>query len=136
MNAIIFPKQELNERLFITLSQIMEELGITPEEAIFMFKWETTKECEFRYPNEMHTLIGFLEEDKAVLNIDYYTLEKLWYAFSETRCAQFLIVNEATYSDFKDFISKMSAEDARRIDYDGDYRDEPYEPWKWNDEGD
>lgn len=87
-------------------------------------------ENRFTYPDAMRQLIGFLEGDEATLNIDYMTLEKLWYAFSETRCASFLIVDTATYSSFKSWVSGISEDDANCMDYDGNILSSPYRPWE------
>ena len=87
-------------------------------------------ETKFTYPEEMRQLIGFLESDGASLNVDYMTLEKLWYAFSETWCASFLIVDAKTYSDFKSWVSGISEDDANCMDYDGNILSNPYRPWE------
>lgn len=88
------------------------------------------KESDFTYPKEMTALIGFLESEKAVLNIDYMVLEKLWYAFSETMCASFLQVNKNTYADFKEWVHDISCDDADKIDYDGHIHENSYRPWE------
>lgn len=95
----------------------------------FKEKFEDT-ETRMTYPDEMMKLIGFLESDGATLNVDYMTLEKLWYAFSETQCASFLVVNRATYSDFKSWVSGISEDDANCMDYEGNILSRPYRPWE------
>lgn len=85
---------------------------------------------DFTYPEDMMTLIRFLESEKAVLNIDYMVLEKLWYAFSETMCASFLQVDKNTYADFKEWVSNISCDEADKMDYDGRIHENPYRPWE------
>ena len=73
------------------------------------------RENNFTYPKEMLALIGLLESEKAKLNIGYMVLEKLWYAFSETRYASFLQVNAETFADFKEWVHDISCEDVERL---------------------
>lgn len=87
-------------------------------------------ESNFTYPKEMTALIGLLESEKAVLNIDYMVLEKLWYAFSETMCASFLQVNNGTFADFKEWVQGISCDDADKMDYEGNIHEKSYRPWE------
>lgn len=88
------------------------------------------RESNFTYPKEMTALIGLLESEKAVLNIDYMVLEKLWYAFSETMCASFLQVNNGTFADFKEWVQGISCDDADKMDYEGNIHEKSYRPWE------
>lgn len=88
------------------------------------------RESNFTYPKEMTTLIGLLESEKAVLNIDYMVLEKLWYAFSETMRASFLQVNNGTFADFKEWVQGISCDDADKMDYEGNIHEKSYRPWE------
>lgn len=88
------------------------------------------RKIDFTYSKDMLALIGLLRSEKATVNVDYMTLEKLWYAFSEARCASFLQVNDRTFADFKEWVCDISCDEADRMDYDGNIREEPYRPWK------
>ena len=80
---------------------------------------------KYTYPEEMAKIIKYIE-DRGTLNVKYPTLEKLWYAFSETRCAAFLIADDATIDEFLDWIHDLEVEDALKMDYYGDICEEPY----------
>ena len=87
------------------------------------------KNNDFTFPNEMAALRRFLVSDQAKFNIDFFTLEKLWYAFSETRCANFLTVDNETYNDFKEWVRDISSDEADRMNYYGEIMPTPYRPW-------
>jgi len=80
---------------------------------------------KFTYPDEMEKIIKFVE-DRGTLNVKYPTLEKLWYAFSETWCAEFLIPDEATMSSFIDWMNDLEVDDALKMNYYGEIGDGPY----------
>ena len=82
-------------------------------------------ECNFTYPDSMKVIIDYLES-RGTLNIGYMTLEKLWYAFSESYCAQFLIPNETLLEQFVDFVKELEVDDAMKMDYYGEIGDSPF----------
>ena len=56
-------------------------------------------ECGFDFPDDMQKLVNLLERDGIKINCDLKTLEKLWYAFSETWDAHFLNVSDTDEND-------------------------------------
>ena len=84
---------------------------------------------KLEYESEVCYILNSLEKRDIKVNINILTLEKLWYAFSETYDASFLIPNEELIDSFLEWARELDIEDARRMDYYGDKHDEPYEPW-------
>ena len=82
-------------------------------------------ECNFTYPDSMEQIINYLES-KGKINVGYMTLEKLWYAFSETYDAQFLTPDEQLLREFTGFIKALDVNDAIKMDYYGNIGDEPF----------
>lgn len=73
---------------------------------------------EFTYPDSMEKIIAYVES-KGKLNIGYETLEKLWYAFSEKYCAQFLCPDAELMEEFLDYIIDIDVDTASKMDYYG-----------------
>lgn len=85
----------------------------------------------FDYPEEMVKLIQFLTDASVEINCDHKSLEKLWYIFSETYCAQFLIVDDETFKNFLEWIegNDFDVDDVDHMDYYGNKLDDVYRPW-------
>lgn len=81
------------------------------------------KPNELHHPEEVTKLKQYLDDDGIKVNCDLKTLEKLWYAFSETWDASFLIVSRTdeddTYYRFLEWVRPMTTDIAERIDVFG-----------------
>ena len=60
----------------------------------------------FKDIEEIKTRLNSIE---AKINISDKVLEVLWYAFSESWCASWLIVNDETFGDFCDWVEDIAA---------------------------
>lgn len=94
-------------------------------------------EAKFDYPDDMNKLISLLKRDNIKINCDLNTLEKLWYAFSETWDAHFLGVSDNdendTYHTFLTWVRKIDIDTADHMNYYGTVTNEIHRPWD-NDE--
>lgn len=97
-------------------------------------------ETEFDYPDDMNKLISLLERDNIKINCDLKTLEKLWFAFSETWDANFLGVSEDdendTYPTFLKWVKGIDIDTADHMNYYGTVTNEICRPWDNNYEDD
>lgn len=95
-------------------------------------------DSDFDFPDDMRTLIRFLEEDNIKINCDLKTLEKLWYAFSETWDAHFLGVSRTdendTYPRFLEWVKGIDIDTADHMNYYGTVTNSIYRPWDSDDE--
>lgn len=71
---------------------------------------------EFDFPDGMAELKRRLEDVDAKVNVSDKTLEILWYAFSERYSACWLGVDDETFEDFCEWVSKYSVDQANRMD--------------------
>ena len=100
---------------------------------------EFPEETKLDYPEETKKLKQYLDDDGIKVNCDLKTLEKLWYAFSETWDAKFLIVSradeESAYYRFLEWVKPMTMDIAERIDAYG-YIDggKLYRPYDYDDD--
>ena len=90
-------------------------------------------ECQFDFPDDMRKLVDLLERDNIKINCDLKTLEKLWFAFSETWDAHFLNVSDTdendTYPRFLEWVKNIDIETADHMNYYGTVTNEVYRPW-------
>jgi len=90
-------------------------------------------ECDFDFPSDMRKLVDFLEADHIKINCDLKTLEKLWYAFSETWDAHFLNVSNDdendTYPRFLEWVKGIDIDTADHMNYYGTVTNSIYRPW-------
>lgn len=93
-------------------------------------------ECKFDHPEHMQKLVDRLTADKIKINCDLNTLEKLWYAFSEVYCAQFLILDDETYRDFLNWVENIDTDTADHMDYYGTVTNSVHRPWDNDDRED
>lgn len=61
---------------------------------------------EFSHPEDMKLIIDYLNERGKIL-VRESTIENLYYEFSETRCAIWLIVHEDTLAAFEEWLTKV-----------------------------
>lgn len=80
---------------------------------------------KFEYPESMRTILNYLDKN-GKLNVDSHIVEKLWYAFSEIYCAQFLIPDDILLKEFVDYIRDINIEDAMNMDYYGTVHEEGF----------
>lgn len=80
---------------------------------------------DFTYPDSMKKILDYLDAN-GKLNVDPHIVEKLWYAFSETYSAQFLIPDDNLLKEFVDYIRDIDIEDAKNMDYYGQIHEEGY----------
>lgn len=80
---------------------------------------------KFTYPDSMRIILDYLDAN-GKLNVDPHIVEKLWYAFSERYCAQFLIPDDDLLKEFVDYIRNIDIEDAKNMDYYGTIHEEGY----------
>lgn len=96
--------------------------------------------CKFEFPDEMKKLVELLEADKIKINCDLMTLEKLWFAFSETWAAHFLTVSNTdendTYPRFLEWVKDIDIDTADHMNYEGDQLVRVFRPWDDEDEDD
>ena len=97
-------------------------------------------ECDFDFPDDMRKLVNLLERDGIKINCDLKTLEKLWYAFSETWDAHFLGVSDTdendTYPRVLEWVKNIDTETADHMNYYGTVTNEVYRPWDRGDDSD
>lgn len=97
-------------------------------------------ECEFDFPEDMRRLVDLLEADNIKINCDLKTLEKLWFAFSETWSAHFLAVSNSdeddTYPRFLKWVRDIDVDTADHMNYYGDIKEFAYRPWDIDEEDD
>ena len=74
------------------------------------------KSDKFDFPEDMAELKRRLKDVNATVNVSDNTLETLWYAFSERYSACWLGVNDETFEDFCEWVSKYSVDQANRMD--------------------
>lgn len=79
----------------------------------------------FKYPESMRVILNYLDQN-GKLNVDPHIVEKLWYAFSEIYCAQFLIPDDDLLKEFVDYVRDIDIEDAKNMDYYGQIHEEGY----------
>ena len=95
-------------------------------------------ECEFDFPDDMRRLVNLLEADNIKINCDLKTLEKLWFAFSETWDAHFLTVGNTdeddTYPRFLEWVNDIDIDTADHMNYYGTITNEVYRPWDNDDD--
>ena len=94
------------------------------------------EKSKFTYPEEMEKIFRYFDAHDIKVNIDLMTVEKLWYGFSEGRCATFLIPDDELISEFLEWASKIDVEEADRMNYYAVLMDKPYRPWEDADEDD
>ena len=91
------------------------------------------EQCKFEYPDEMKKLIDLLEADGIKINCDFKTLEKLWFAYSETWSAYFLTVGnndkDDTYPRFLEWVKDFDLDTAEHMNYEGDQLVRVCRPW-------
>ena len=80
---------------------------------------------DFTYPDSMKNILDYLDAN-GKLNVDPHIVEKLWYAFSETYSAQFLIPDDDLLKEFVDYIRNIDIEDAKNMDCYGTVHEEGY----------
>lgn len=97
-------------------------------------------DCNFSFPSDMKKLVDFLEADKIKINCDLMTLEKLWFAFSETWDAHFLGVSNDdendTYPRFLKWVRDIDVDTADHMDYYGTVTNSVHRPWDNDDRED
>lgn len=90
-------------------------------------------ECNFEFPADMKKLVDFLEADHIKINCDLMTLEKLWFAFSETWAAHFLTVSnkddDDTYPRFLEWVKDIDIDTADHMNYYGAVNLTVCRPW-------
>lgn len=95
-------------------------------------------ECEFDFPDDMRRLVNLLEADNIKINCDLKTLEKLWFAFSETWSAHFLTVGNTdeddTYPRFLKWVKDIDIDTADHMNYYGDINLTVCRPWDNDDD--
>lgn len=79
-------------------------------------KNESGKLTHFEDVGEIKTR---LDNIGAKINISDKVLEVLWYAFSESWCANWLTVDDETFGDFCDWVDDLSIEQAEHMDVYG-----------------
>ena len=67
-----------------------------------------TKRCEptFYYPEQMTKILKYLETH-GTLHVNARTVEKLYFDFSETHCASWLIVSDEILEEFADYLAEI-----------------------------
>lgn len=59
----------------------------------------------YRYIDDLKEIGKYLYDEFGVI-WDFYKILYYWEAFSEDRCASFLIVNDETLKEFKEYIGE------------------------------
>ena len=73
---------------------------------------------QFTYPDSMEKITKYIMSHGRI-NVSFFTIEKLWYAYSEKYDAQFLVPDEDYLTEFIEWISELEVEDALHMDYYG-----------------
>lgn len=63
-------------------------------------------EHAFYYPEQMAKILQYLEAH-GTLHVNARTVEKLYFDFSETYCASWLIVSDEILEEFADYLAKI-----------------------------
>jgi hypothetical protein len=81
----------------------------------------------------MKKLVDLLEADGIKINCDLMTLEKLWFAYSETWSAHFLTVGnndkDDTYPRFLEWVEDIDIDTADHMNYEGEQLARVCRPW-------
>lgn len=64
------------------------------------------KYTKFAHPEDMKLILDYLNERGKIL-VREGTIENLYYEFSETHCAGWLIVHEETLAAFEEWLTKV-----------------------------
>jgi hypothetical protein len=103
--------QEILDKIYSALEQLSAEDDVEYKE----------KRQQFTYPDSVKKITEYIVTH-GIPNVSLFTIEKLWYAYSEKYDAQFLVPDEYYLTEFIDLISKLEVEDSLHMDYYGNIK--------------